>query len=216
MVWKPRCLAKEVTKSCDFSKDNVDRAEDGIMGSGNNRSGDEPSGNGSVSSNMGSKTAAVKISPPKKKKAPSGLVISSRGAAATPKPSPNLVQLDQSHSQPTALSNSPIGRSDILDCCEGGSSASTAGPGYNPTTPPKAHSPFSLASHPRTSPSSMSNPPSASDAKSPTFPLSFVPTSASSAFYFSSSLASSSSSLRDECSVDHRIRNASGSSSPPL
>ncbi|KAG8686582.1 hypothetical protein FRC08_012434 [Ceratobasidium sp. 394] len=200
--------------SYDFSESKLDCTEDGITGKGNNRSGDKPSGNGGVSSNIGSKTTAVKTSPPKKKQVSSGLVISSRGAAVTSKPSQKLVQLDQSHSQPTIPPNSPTGGSDIFDCCEGGSSASTAGPAYNPSTPPKVPSPFSPVSQPCTSPSSMFNPPSAPDAKSPTFPLLFAPTSASPTFYFSSSPASSSSSLRDECSVDYLIRNASGSSSP--
>ncbi|KAG9094157.1 hypothetical protein FS749_013020 [Ceratobasidium sp. UAMH 11750] len=194
-----------------FDEEEVDYVEDEVAYSDNNQHGDGTLGSDTVCPVKCSIKLAAKTSPHKKKKAPSGLVISSRGAAATAKSSPKPAQpRRQSHSQVPA----PLDSLGVPNRCQQEPGTSTMPRANDLTTPPRTPSPSSSTRPPCFSPSSMFNPPKASDGKMPTFSLSSISTGASSTLYLNSSAVSSTSTLRDERSVDRSIYSL-GRSSPP-
>ncbi|KAG8698163.1 hypothetical protein FRC08_006096 [Ceratobasidium sp. 394] len=200
--------------ACNFDGDEMDYVEDGVdTENGNNQRGDGCLGGDDISLKKRSGTLAVKTSPYKKKKAPSGLVISSQGASATIKSSPKPVQPKSRSHLPATASHDSLTGPGVSNRCQQGHGTSTAQQANDLATPPRTPLPSPSTSPPRTSPLSMFNPPEASDGKSPAFSLSCIPSGASSILYLSSSAVSSTSTLRDERSVDRSIYSL-GRSSP--
>ncbi|KAG8709371.1 hypothetical protein FRC08_018379 [Ceratobasidium sp. 394] len=120
----------------------MDYVEDGVdMENGNNQHSDGSLDNDNISPKKGSGKPAVKTFPYKKKKAPSGLVISSRGASATVKSSPKPVEpRSRSHSPATASHDSLTGPG-VSNRCQQGHGTSTAQQANDLTTPPRTPSP---------------------------------------------------------------------------